>query len=100
MALPDGKVKKSLKRIFLPISFVKVVDQTRGWFYSLHAIAALSQESVAFKNVVSTGLVLDKDGVKMSKRLGNVVDPFETLSTHGADAPRWYMMTNPNLGTI
>ncbi len=70
------------------------VDQTRGWFYSLHAIAAMVYGSVAFKNVVSTGLLLDKNGVKMSKRLGNVVDPFETIETYGADATRWYMMTN------
>ena len=78
-----------------PADFISEgVDQTRGWFYSLHAIGALTEDSVAFKNVVSTGLVLDKNGVKMSKRLGNVVDPFETLAKYGADAPRWYMMTN------
>jgi len=78
-----------------PADFISEgVDQTRGWFYSLHAIGALVKDSVAFKNVVSTGLVLDKNGVKMSKRLGNVVDPFETLANHGADATRWYMMTN------
>ncbi len=78
-----------------PADFISEgVDQTRGWFYSLHAIGALTEDSVAFKNVVSTGLVLDKDGVKMSKRLGNVVDPFATLEKYGADAPRWYMMTN------
>ncbi len=78
-----------------PADFISEgVDQTRGWFYSLHAIAAMTQDSVAFKNVVSTGLVLDKNGVKMSKRLGNVVDPFDTLATHGADPTRWYMMTN------
>ncbi|MFT6808406.1 MAG: isoleucyl-tRNA synthetase [Saprospiraceae bacterium] len=78
-----------------PADFISEgVDQTRGWFYSLHAIAAMTQDSIAFKNVVSTGLVLDKNGVKMSKRLGNVVDPFDTLATHGADATRWYMMTN------
>lgn len=78
-----------------PADFIcEGVDQTRGWFYSLHAIASMVMDSVAFKNVVSTGLVLDKDGVKMSKRLGNVVDPFETLEKYGADAPRWYMMTN------
>ena len=78
-----------------PADFISEgVDQTRGWFYSLHAIGALTEDSVAFKNVVSTGLVLDKDGVKMSKRLGNVIDPFATLEKYGADAPRWYMMTN------
>ncbi|MCL4118775.1 UNVERIFIED_CONTAM: hypothetical protein GTU68_015934 [Idotea baltica] len=78
-----------------PADFISEgVDQTRGWFYSLHAIGTMVKDSVAFKNVVSTGLVLDKNGVKMSKRLGNVVDPFETLATHGADATRWYMMTN------
>lgn len=78
-----------------PADFIcEGVDQTRGWFYSLHAIGAMTQDSVAFKNVVSTGLVLDKNGVKMSKRLGNVVDPFETLSKYGADPTRWYMMTN------
>ncbi len=78
-----------------PADFIcEGVDQTRGWFYSLHAIGTMVKDSVAFKNVVSTGLVLDKNGVKMSKRLGNVVDPFVTLKTHGADATRWYMMTN------
>ena len=78
-----------------PADFIcEGVDQTRGWFYSLHAIGSMVMDSVAFKNVVSTGLVLDKNGVKMSKRLGNVIDPFQTLSDHGADATRWYMMTN------
>ena len=78
-----------------PADFIcEGVDQTRGWFYSLHAIAAITEDSVAFKNVVSTGLVLDKNGVKMSKRLGNVIDPFIALDDHGADANRWYMMTN------
>ena len=82
------------KRSF-PADFISEgVDQTRGWFYSLHAIGSMVMDSVAFKNVVSTGLVLDKDGVKMSKRLGNVVDPFETLANYGADPTRWYMMTN------
>ncbi len=70
------------------------VDQTRGWFFTLHAIAALLYESVSFKNVVSTGLVLDKDGNKMSKRKGNVVDPFATLEKFGPDVVRWYMMEN------
>jgi isoleucyl-tRNA synthetase len=72
------------------------VDQTRGWFYTLHAIATLVFDSVAYKNVVSNGLVLDKNGQKMSKRLGNAVDPFETLKTYGPDATRWYMISNAN----
>jgi len=70
------------------------VDQTRGWFYTLHAIATMVFDSVAYKNVVSNGLVLDKNGQKMSKRLGNAIDPFSTLETYGADATRWYMITN------
>ena len=70
------------------------VDQTRGWFYTLHAIATMVFDSVAYKNVVSNGLVLDKNGQKMSKRLGNAIDPFSTLETYGADAARWYMITN------
>ena len=72
------------------------VDQTRGWFYTLHAIATLVFDKVAYKNVVSNGLVLDKNGQKMSKRLGNAADPFKTLSEHGADATRWYMISNAN----
>ena len=72
------------------------VDQTRGWFYTLHAIATMISDDVAYKNVVSNGLVLDKNGQKMSKRLGNAVDPFETLSNFGADATRWYMVSNAN----
>ena len=70
------------------------VDQTRGWFFTLHAIAGLLYDSVAFKNVISNGLVLDKDGNKMSKRKGNVVDPFKTLDQYGADVVRWYMIEN------
>jgi isoleucyl-tRNA synthetase len=70
------------------------VDQTRGWFYTLHAISTMVFDSVAYKNVVSNGLVLDKNGQKMSKRLGNAIDPFTTLETYGADATRWYMITN------
>ena len=70
------------------------VDQTRGWFYTLHAIATMVFDRVAYKNVISNGLVLDKNGQKMSKRLGNAVEPFENLSTYGADATRWYMITN------
>ncbi|WP_121667352.1 isoleucine--tRNA ligase [Mesonia aquimarina] len=72
------------------------VDQTRGWFYTLHAIATLIFDDVAYKNVVSNGLVLDKHGQKMSKRLGNAVDPFETLAAFGPDATRWYMIANAN----
>jgi len=78
-----------------PADFIaEGVDQTRGWFFTLHAIAAMLFDSVAFKNVVSNGLVLDKNGNKMSKRLGNGVDPFETISKYGPDATRWYMITN------
>ncbi len=78
-----------------PADFIaEGVDQTRGWFYTLHAIAAMVFDQVAFKNVVSNGLVLDKNGVKMSKRLGNAVDPFQTIADHGADATRWYMIAN------
>ncbi|MFN3850973.1 MAG: isoleucine--tRNA ligase [Spirosomataceae bacterium] len=78
-----------------PADFISEgVDQTRGWFFTLHAIAGMLFESVAFKNVVSTGLVLDKNGNKMSKRLGNAIDPFETMAKYGPDATRWYMITN------
>ena len=72
------------------------VDQTRGWFYTLHAIASTVFDSIAYKNVISNGLVLDKNGQKMSKRLGNAVDPFETISEFGPDATRWYMISNAN----
>ena len=72
------------------------VDQTRGWFYTLHAIGTMIFDDIAYKNVVSNGLVLDKNGQKMSKRLGNAVDPFETLKTYGPDATRWYMISNAN----
>lgn len=72
------------------------VDQTRGWFYTLHAIATMIFDDVAYKNVVSNGLVLDKNGQKMSKRLGNAVDPFDTLKKYGPDATRWYMISNAN----
>ena len=72
------------------------VDQTRGWFYTLHAISALVFDSISYKNVVSNGLVLDKNGQKMSKRLGNAVDPFQTIDRYGADATRWYMISNAN----
>ncbi len=78
-----------------PADFIaEGVDQTRGWFFTLHAIAAMLFDSVAFKNISSNGLVLDKNGNKMSKRLGNAVDPFEVLDSYGADATRWYMITN------
>ena len=80
-----------------PADFIaEGVDQTRGWFYTLHAISTMVFDSVAYKNVVSNGLVLDKNGHKMSKRLGNATDPFTTLSTYGADATRWYMIANAN----
>ncbi len=80
-----------------PADFIaEGVDQTRGWFYTLHAIGTMVFDSVAYKNVVSNGLVLDKNGQKMSKRLGNAADPFETLDTYGADATRWYMISNAN----
>ncbi|MDB4241574.1 isoleucine--tRNA ligase [Polaribacter sp.] len=80
-----------------PADFIaEGVDQTRGWFYTLHAIATMVFDSVAYKNVVSNGLVLDKNGHKMSKRIGNATDPFTTLATYGADATRWYMIANAN----
>ena len=72
------------------------VDQTRGWFYTLHAISSMVFESISYKNVISNGLVLDKNGQKMSKRLGNVVDPFKTIEKFGPDATRWYMISNAN----
>ena len=84
-----------LRQDQFPADFIaEGVDQTRGWFYTLHAIATMCFDSVAFKNVISNGLVLDKNGNKMSKRLGNAVDPFETLAKYGPDATRWYMITN------
>ncbi len=80
-----------------PANFIaEGVDQTRGWFYTLHAIGTMVFDSVAYKNVVSNGLVLDKNGQKMSKRLGNAVDPFTTLAEYGPDATRWYMISNAN----
>ncbi|SHI43958.1 isoleucine--tRNA ligase [Flavobacterium terrae] len=80
-----------------PADFIaEGVDQTRGWFYTLHAIGTLVFDQVAYKNVVSNGLVLDKNGQKMSKRLGNAVDPFKTLEEYGPDATRWYMISNAN----
>ncbi|WP_298361447.1 isoleucine--tRNA ligase [Runella sp.] len=89
-----GTAENESKTLF-PADFISEgVDQTRGWFFTLHAIAGLLFDSVSFKNVVSTGLVLDKNGNKMSKRLGNAVDPFITIDTYGPDATRWYMITN------
>ena len=82
-------------RTIYPADFIaEGVDQTRGWFYTLHAIATMVFDSVAYKTVISNGLVLDKNGDKMSKRLGNAVDPFETIDKYGSDALRWYMITN------
>jgi len=86
-------VKKTLRKADF---IAEGVDQTRGWFYTLHAIATLVFDDAAYKNVVSNGLVLDKNGQKMSKRLGNAVDPFKTLSKYGPDATRWYMISNAN----
>lgn len=86
--------KEQFARSF-PADFIaEGVDQTRGWFYTLHAIAGLNFDSVAYRNVVSNGLVLDKNGQKMSKRLGNAVDPFTTIDQYGSDAVRWYMISN------
>ncbi|HLW10139.1 MAG TPA: isoleucine--tRNA ligase [Fermentimonas sp.] len=86
--------EKEFHKVF-PADFIaEGVDQTRGWFYTLHAIASMVKGGVAFKNVVSNGLVLDKNGNKMSKRLGNAVDPFETIDNYGSDPLRWYMITN------
>ncbi len=80
-----------------PADFIaEGVDQTRGWFFTLHAIAGMLFDKVAFKNVIANGLVLDKNGNKMSKRLGNAVDPFETMDKYGPDATRWYMISNAN----
>ncbi|MEQ8712775.1 MAG: isoleucine--tRNA ligase [Cyclobacteriaceae bacterium] len=80
-----------------PADFIaEGVDQTRGWFFTLHAIAGMLFDSVSFKNVMANGLVLDKNGNKMSKRLGNAIDPFETINTYGPDATRWYMIANAN----
>lgn len=82
---------------FYPADFIaEGVDQTRGWFYTLHAISTIVFDSISYKNVISNGLVLDKNGQKMSKRLGNAVDPFKTLSDFGPDATRWYMISNSN----
>ena len=97
-AMPYAQIHymgEPLRQDQFPADFIaEGVDQTRGWFYTLHAIATMCFDSVAFKNVISNGLVLDKNGNKMSKRLGNAVDPFETLGKYGPDATRWYMITN------
>ncbi|MFN3951173.1 MAG: isoleucine--tRNA ligase [Thermaurantimonas sp.] len=86
---------EDLTKIPFPADFIaEGVDQTRGWFYTLHAISTLVFDSVAYKTVISNGLVLDKNGQKMSKRLGNAVDPFDTIDKYGSDALRWYMITN------
>jgi len=86
--------KENFREVF-PADFIaEGVDQTRGWFFTLHAIATMIDESVAFKNIISNGLVLDKNGNKMSKRLGNAVDPFQTIEEYGSDPLRWYMITN------
>jgi isoleucyl-tRNA synthetase len=83
------------KKEYFPADFIaEGVDQTRGWFFTLHAISSMVFDSIAFRNVVSNGLVLDKNGQKMSKRLGNAVDPFKTIDAYSADATRWYMITN------
>jgi len=85
------------KEVAYPADFIaEGVDQTRGWFYTLHAISTLVFDKIAYKNVVSNGLVLDKNGKKMSKRLGNAIDPFETIKEYGPDATRWYMISNAN----
>ena len=86
--------KENFSQVFPSDFIAEGVDQTRGWFFTLHAIATMLFDSVAFKNIISNGLVLDKNGNKMSKRLGNAVDPFEVLATYGADATRWYMISN------
>ncbi|HJC76385.1 MAG TPA: isoleucine--tRNA ligase [Candidatus Alistipes excrementavium] len=86
--------KEDFRTVF-PADFIaEGVDQTRGWFFTLHALASMLFDSVAFRNIISNGLVLDKNGNKMSKRLGNAVDPFDVLATYGADATRWYMISN------
>lgn len=93
---PESALQKGEKNPFKADFIAEGVDQTRGWFYTLHAIGTMIFDDVAYKNVVSNGLVLDKSGQKMSKRLGNAVDPFETLAAFGPDATRWYMISNAN----
>lgn len=99
-AMPFGQVfyphisEEEFRKVY-PADFIaEGVDQTRGWFFTLHAISTMVKDSVAFRNVISNGLVLDKNGNKMSKRLGNAVDPFETIEKYGSDPLRWYMITN------
>jgi isoleucyl-tRNA synthetase len=95
LAKGDAQPFKTPFEISYPADFIaEGVDQTRGWFYTLHAIAVMAYDTIAFKNVVSNGLVQDKDGQKMSKSKGNAVEPFETIAKHGADATRWYMVSN------
>ena len=94
---PFENKEKVDRGVAFPADYIaEGVDQTRGWFYTLHAIATLVFDQIAFKNVISNGLILDKKGQKMSKRLGNATDPFETLDQYGPDATRWYMIANAN----
>ncbi|MGD1998226.1 MAG: isoleucine--tRNA ligase [Flavobacteriaceae bacterium] len=94
---PFENKEKIDQGLSFPADFIaEGVDQTRGWFYTLHVISSLVFDQIAYKNVVSNGLVLDKNGQKMSKRLGNAIDPFTTLQTYGPDATRWYMISNAN----
>ncbi len=86
--------KDNLQHAFPADYIAEGVDQTRGWFFTLHAISVMLFDSVAYKNIIATGLLLDKNGVKMSKRIGNVVDPFSTIEKYGSDPVRWYMLTN------
>ncbi len=86
--------KDNLQHAFPADYIAEGVDQTRGWFFTLHAISSMLFDSVAYKNIIATGLLLDKNGIKMSKRLGNVIDPFATIDTYGSDPLRWYMLTN------
>ena len=86
--------KEHFDQLFPADYIAEGVDQTRGWFFTLHTIAVMLFDSVAFRNIISNGLVLDKDGNKMSKRLGNVIDPFDAIENHGSDPLRWYMITN------
>lgn len=94
MHYPFSTSEEEFKEVFPSDFIAEGVDQTRGWFFTLHAIATMLFDSVAFKNIISNGLVLDKNGNKMSKRLGNAVDPFETIEKYGSDPLRWYMITN------
>ncbi len=95
IAATGENMPAGMKPLPFPADFIaEGVDQTRGWFFTLHAISTMISESVAFRNIISNGLVLDKNGNKMSKRLGNAVDPFETIEEYGSDPLRWYMITN------